>query len=201
MSRSPSFLASDKDLPLSAQVQAFITSYLNTEDLEKAALNAGFEPQIGKQLYRRKAIREEIDRRMAAVKGHVEKLIAQRKVVTVDALDRNLMRVVSLPTKAIKEAPALAASKVRAIELGYQRTGILIDGNFIPDAGSDANKPDEAPRIFRATEQSIITHQVTETHQTVTTRAVAGATPPVRHAEPPTIDADPDAPEDPWARF
>lgn len=185
-------------LPLSAQYEKFVTAYLNTNDLDKAAVEAGFQPEMGRHLYKRRAIRAEIDRRKAAVEGEVHKLIAKKKVVNIEALDKNLMQVVRIPAKELKETPALAASKVRAIELGYQRTGILIDGNFIPDAGSDANKPDEAPRIFRATEQSIITHQITETRQVVTNRAVAGTVLPVRPkpAEPPTIDA-----ADPWAAF
>jgi hypothetical protein len=188
-----------RDLPFSAQIQKFIDAFVQCQDLDKAAIEASATPEQGRIWWRRLPIKEEIQRRLDNVKSEVDKIVAKRRIVTVDALDTNLMRVVSLTKKDIKESPTLAASKVKAIELGYQRTGILIDGNFIPDAWTEANKADEAPRIFRAAEQSIITHQITETHQTVTTRAVAGAVPPSRPApSPPTIDAELD---DPWAKF
>lgn len=186
-----------RDLPFSAQICKFIDKYIDLQDLDKAAVEAGFEPEMGRMLWRRLPVREEIESRLAAVKSEVHKLIAKKKVVNIESLDKNLMQLVRIPMKDLKESPALAATKKGAIELGYQRTGILIDGNFIPDAGSDANKPDEAPRIFRTTEQSIITHQI-EARQTVTTRAVEASQPPTRPrpSEPPTIDA-----EDPWAAF
>jgi hypothetical protein len=185
-------------LPFSAQISKFIDSYISTQDLEKAAVEARYQPEMGRQLWKRKSVREEIERRMAAIEGEVHKQIAKKRIVTVDALDKNLMQVVRLTKTDIKESPTLAASKVKAIELGYQRTGVLIDGNFIPDAGSEANKPDEAPRIFRAQEQSIITHQITETRQVVTSRSVEASAPPMRQSSP-TIDADPNS--DPWAKF
>lgn len=195
---SASVIEGTLTLPLSAQIQSFITAYLESNDLEKAAVAAGYQPEMGRVLYKRRLIRAEIDRRKSAVEAEVHHQIAKRRIVTVDALDRSLMKVVRLSKADIKVAPSLAAPVVRAIELGYQRTGILIDGNFIPDAGTEANKPDEAPRIFRATEQSIITHQITETRQTVTTRAVEASQGAAKPSEPPTIDAPQD---DPWAKF
>lgn len=174
-------------LPLSATFEKFICAYLNTLDLEKASIEAGLQPETGRALYKRPAIRSEIERRKKAIESEVHSQIAKKRVVGVDALDKNLMQVVRLAKKDLVESPALAASKVKAIELGYQRVGLLVDGNFVPDAGTEVGKPDEAPRIYRSSEQSILTHQI-ETRQIVTTREVTVAAP--AKPEPKTIDAD-----------
>lgn len=187
---------SSPTLPLSARILRFVDAYVSCRDLEKSAIEVGLDPEKGKSLYRRAVIRAEIDKRIAAVDAETAKLLAKRRVVTVEALDKNLMHIVTMPVKALKEAPALATSKVRAIELGYQRVGLMIDGNFIPDGSSEAAKATEAPRIFRATEQTILTHQVTT--QTVTRREVA-AVPGVAAHVPVTIEADGE--DDPWANF
>lgn len=174
-------------LPLSATFEKFICAYLNTLDLEKASIEAGLQPETGRALYKRPAIRSEIERRKKAIESEVHHQIAKKRIVTVDALDRSLMRVATFSKKELKETPALAAPMRAAIELGYQRTGILVDGNFVPDAGTEVGKPDEAPRIYRSSEQSILTHQI-ETRQIVTTREVTVAAP--AKPEPKTIDAD-----------
>jgi hypothetical protein len=186
--------------PFSAQILKFIDAMVMVRDEGKAAVEAGAEPEQGHIWMRRLPVKEEVERRMKSVEHEVDKAIAKKRIVTVEALDKNLMQVVKLSRADVKESPTLATSKVKAIELGYQRTGILIDGNFIPDAGSDSSaKGNSAPRIFRASEQSIITHQITETHQTVTTRAVAATVPAPRPVPPPTtIEAEQ---EDPWAKF
>jgi len=181
-------------LPLSAKFEKFITAYLNTLDLDKASIEAGFQPETGRSLYKRPAIRSEIERRKKAIEAEVNHQIAKKRVVGVDALDKNLMQVVRLAKKDLVESPALAASKVKAIELGYQRVGLLVDGNFIPDASTEVGKPDEAPRIFRSAEQSILTHQITETRQIVTTKEILSSSAPAKPS-PPTIDADA------WADF
>lgn len=186
-----------RDLPFSAQICKFVDAYIGCQDLDKSAIEAGFQAEMGRVLWRRLPVREEIERRLESIKKETDKIIAKRRVVNVEALDKNLMQVVTIPRKILQETPTLAASKVKAIELGYQRTGLLLDGNFVPDASSGPAK-DETPRIYRAQEQSIITHQITETRQVVTSRSVEAPAPPVRPhaAEPPTIDAD-----DPWAAF
>ena len=106
---------------------------------------------------------------------------------------------VRIPRKTLEATPSLATPKVNAIELGYQRVGLLLDGNFVPDASSGPTQQ-EAPRIYRPAEQTIITHQITETRQVVRQTApmeviqerIRAMTTP-----PPTIDAEPD----PWADF
>ncbi len=190
------------DLPFSSQVLRFIDAYVQCQDLDKAAVQAAYHEEMGRKLWKRPLVRAEIERRLEAVNGETAKIVAKKRIVTVDALDRNLMRIVSLPVKTLKEIPTLAASKVKAIEIGYQRTGLLIDGNFIPDAGTEAGSKSDSPRIYRAEEQSIITHQITETRQTVMRRSVEAsqARPSAQPAQtaPTTIDANM---EDPWKNF
>jgi hypothetical protein len=178
-------------LPLDPQLLKFVDAYLSYRDVSKAAVEAGYQSKAGAGIYRRKAVHDEIQRRMASIDGEVDKIIAKKRVVNVEALDKNLMQVVTISKATIKEVPQLAASKVKAIELGYQRVGLLLDGNFVPDASSGPEKQ-EAPRIYRSAEQTIITHQITETHQTVVQRATTA--PVQRPATPPTIDAE----DDPW---
>jgi hypothetical protein len=185
-------------LPLSAQELRFVDAYSECRDVAKSAVSAGYPSKAGTGLYRRKAVHEEIQRRMDTINGETAKLIAKKRIVNVDALDRNLMRVVTIPVKVLRETPTLAASKVRAIELGYQRTGMLLDGNFVPDGSSGPSK-EQAPRIYRPVEQTIITHQI-ETRQVVTQRGGQPYSPQVPQAavkNPPTIDAEPDS----WENF
>ena len=156
--------------PLSAEEYKFVDAYCACRDVAKAAVEAGFPSKAGAGLYRRKVIHDEITKRMQAITSEVNVQIAKKRVVNVEALDKNLMQLVTISRKDFKEAPALATAKRGAIELGYQRTGMLLDGNFVPDAGSGPSK-DETPRIYRPAEQTIITHQITETRQVVTNRA------------------------------
>jgi hypothetical protein len=176
-------------LPLDPQLLKFVDAYLSYRDVGKAAVEAGYQSKAGAGIYRRKAVHDEIQRRMAGIDGEVDKIIAKKRMVNVEALDKNLMQVVTIPRKTLIETPQLAASKVKAIELGYQRVGLLLDGNFVPDASSGPEKQ-EAPRIYRSAEQTIITHQITETHQTVVQRATTAPQAPKQAAC--TIDSDDD---------
>ena len=176
--------------PMSAQEYKFVDAYCAHRDVGKAAIEAGYASKDGQGLYRRKAIHEEITNRMGNITAEVDKQLAKKRVVNVEMLDKSLMEVVRIPRKTLLDTPALATPKVKAIELGYQRVGLLIDGNFVPDSSSGPSQQ-EAPRIYRAQEQTIITHQITETRQVVTSRPPAA---PVHI--PPTIDAD-----DEWKNF
>ena len=185
--------------PLQPQVLRFIDAYCACRDVKRAAIEAGYGSKDGPGLYRRAAVHAEITRRLGNIEGEVDKIIAKKRVVNVEALDRELMQVVRIPRKTLEATPSLATPKVNAIELGYQRVGLLLDGNFVPDASSGPTQQ-EAPRIYRPAEQTIITHQITETRQVVRQTApmeviqerVRAMTTP-----PPTIDAEPD----PWADF
>lgn len=185
--------------PLQPQVLRFIDAYCACRDVKRAAIEAGYGSKDGAGLYRRAAVHAEIARRLGNIEGEVDKIIAKKRVVNVEALDRELMQVVRIPRKTLEATPSLATPKVNAIELGYQRVGLLLDGNFVPDASSGPTQQ-EAPRIYRPAEQTIITHQITETRQVVRQTApmeviqerIRAMTTP-----PPTIDAEPD----PWADF
>ena len=185
--------------PLQPQVLRFIDAYCACRDVKRAAIEAGYGSKDGPGLYRRAAVHAEITRRLGNIEGEVDKIIAKKRVVNVEALDRELMQVVRIPRKTLEATPSLATPKVNAIELGYQRVGLLLDGNFVPDASSGPTQQ-EAPRIYRPAEQTIITHQITETRQVVRQTApmeviqerIRAMTTP-----PPTIDAEPD----PWADF
>ena len=185
--------------PLQPQVLRFIDAYCACRDVKKAAIEAGFASKEGAGLYRRPAVHEEITRRMGAIDAEVGKIIAKKRVVNVEALDHELMQVVKIPRKVLLETPSLATPKVNAIEMGYKRIGLLIDDNFVPDASSGP-QAEQAPRIYRPAEQTIITHSITETRQVVRQTApmeviqerIRAMTTP-----PPTIDAEPD----PWKDF
>lgn len=163
------------DEPLSALALKFVDAYVHLRDIKEASKEVGILLGEGRKLWADPKVKAEIDRRMESVAKETDKLIAKKRVVNVEQLDQHLMQVVTLPRKSLKESPTLAASKVKAIELGYQRVGLLYDNNFVPDAAS-APTAEEAPRIFRATERTILTHQVV-THQQVTTREVSAPVP------------------------
>jgi hypothetical protein len=185
--------------PLQPQVLRFIDAYCACRDVKRAAIEAGYGSKDGAGLYRRAAVHAEITRRLGNIEGEVDKIIAKKRVVNVEALDHELMQVVKIPRKVLLETPSLATPKVNAIEMGYKRIGLLIDDNFVPDASSGP-QAEQAPRIYRPAEQTIITHSITETRQVVRQTApmeviqerIRAMTTP-----PPTIDAGPD----PWADF
>lgn len=180
-------------IPLQPQLLRFVDAYCACRDVSKAALEAGFAAKDGIALYRRKPVFEEITRRMAPVEQEIAIRLAKKRVVNVEILDKQLMQVVTIPRKALMETPSLATPKVNAIEMGYKRVGLLLDGNFVPDASSGPAQQ-EAPRIYRPAEQTIITHQITETRQVVTQRPAQYT---AAKPEPPIIDAEPD----PWKDF
>jgi hypothetical protein len=187
-------------IPLQPQLLRFVDAYCACRDTQRAALEAGFAARDGAHLYRRKAVFEEITRRMAPVEKAVTEVLVKKRLINVEMLDANLKQVITISRKALEATPSLATPKVNAIEMGYKRVGLLLDGNFVPDAGSGPSK-EEAPRIYRPAEQTIITHQITETRQVVTQRAPEAE---IRRRvaemnKAPTIDAEIE--DDPWANF
>jgi len=182
---------------MSAQEYRFVDAYCACRDVKRAAIESGYSEKQGAGIYRRKAVHEEITKRIGAITAETDKLLAKKRVVNVETLDRSLMQVVTIPRKTLIDTPSLATPKVNAIEMGYKRVGLLLDGNFVPDASSGP-APEQAPRIYRPQEQTIITHQITETRQVVTQRAPdAEIRRRVAEMNAPTIDAQPD----PWKDF
>ena len=187
-------------IPLEPQVLRFVDAYVSCRDVKKAALEAGFAAKDGMGLYRRKPVFEEIARRMEPIETAIAVQVVKKRTINVEMLDKELKNVITIPRKSLEATPSLATPKVNAIELGYKRVGLLLDDNFVPDASSGPAK-EEAPRIYRPSEQTIITHQITETRQVVTNRATDEQ---IRErvrkmTSPTTIDAKID--DDPWKDF
>lgn len=170
---------------LTAEEYKFVDAYCQCRDVSKAAVEAGFQAKQGQGIYRRAAVHAEIAKRTASITVETDKLIAKKRVVNVEALDKALMEVVGIKKQDLLETPSLATPKVNAIELGYRRTGLLMDDNFIPDAGSAATQA-ESPRIYRPGGATIITHRITETREVVTETP----TPTPRSATPPPVTLD-----------
>src|ERR1700732_2988558 len=132
-------------LPLSASELRFVEAYISCRDVAKAAVEAGYPSKDGVGLYRRKAINAEITRRSQPIEAEIAKAIVKKRTINVEMLDSNLKQVINIPRKILEATPSLATPKVNAIEMGYKRVGLLLDGNFVPDAASGAdhhNAPD-----------------------------------------------------------
>jgi hypothetical protein len=188
-------------IPLEPQLLRFVDAYCACRDVKKAALEAGYAAKDGMSLYRRKPVFEEIRRRMEPIEKALAVQIVKKRTINVEMLDANLKQIITIPRKTLEETPSLATPKVNAIEMGYKRIGLLLDDNFVPDAGSDAAKANSAPRIYRPAEQTIITHSITETRQVVTNRPTDEQ---IRDrvwkmTSPTTIDAAVE--DDPWKDF
>lgn len=180
--------------PLGKQLLDFVEAYVNCLDLDRAAVHVGLQPEMGRSLYRRPRVRAEIDRRLEAIESETNRAIAKKRIIDVETLDHNLKRVITISKKELLATPALAAPKVKAIELGYRRVGLLIDDNFVPDEGTVGSRPNETPGIFRTAERHILTHTVTETHEKVVAPEA-----PLPKPAPRVIDAEPI--DDAWKNF
>jgi hypothetical protein len=188
-------------IPLEPQLLRFVDAYVSCRDVKKAALESGFAAKDGMAIYRRKPVFEEISRRMEPIETAIAVQVVKKRTINVEMLDKELKQVITIPRKTLEATPSLATPKVNAIELGYKRVGLLLDDNFVPDASSGPAK-EEAPRIYRPSEQTIITHQITETRQVVTQRSGQTYSPQVAQApvqNTPTIEAQVE--DDPWANF
>ena len=155
-------------LPFSKAHEKFIDTMVHDGDPKKSAIAAGYCPTGYRNLLKNPRILAEIDRRKDNVHAEMDRITAKKRIVTVDELDTQLMVLVNAD---VEKYPTLAPSKARALELGYQRAGVLVDGTFIPDQPIGP-APEELPRIFRASETRMLTHTI-ETRQEVTQRQVA----------------------------
>lgn len=154
--------------PFSGSTNRFIAYYTDFEDLPKAATHAGLSLTAATKLYRDKAVRAEIDRRLDKLHGEQAKLIAKARQVTTLYLDDRLV-------EAVKHGAAKGDTK--ALELGYRRVGMFRDGEFlgVPRADQTTPKADaQQNMIYRAT---AVERTVTRTEQ-VTERAELGGEPP-----------------------
>jgi hypothetical protein len=148
---------------------AFVDKWVHLQKDEDAAISAGYKPGWGARLRKIPAIAAEIDRRMLILNTEQAKQTIKKRELNKDFLDKELIKVIAIKSADIVEKPALATPKLNAIEMGYRRIGVLAGGEFIPDQEHQQQRPDDAPRIYRATEASVITHRI-ETVQQVTMR-------------------------------
>lgn len=138
------------DLPPAKQAQQFVTFYVNHRDLKLAACQANLDPDMGAKLYRAPKIRAMIDRKILLVDVEDAKLKAAASRLTVDRLDAALVEEV--------RSKKNGHIRVRAIELGYRRTGLIRDGEFY--VAPNPNDKSNAPSMYRAS-QTTLRHTVT----------------------------------------
>jgi len=150
-SSADSSLASPDDLPPGAAVQRFIFFYVNERDLQLAATKAGLEPEMGERLYREPKVRAAIEKKIHLVDVEHAKLAAQALSLNVSLLDASL-------AEEVKNKKS-GAVRMRAIELGYKRTGVMRDGEFVLAPDPDAAR--KAPSIYQS-RQTILRRTVTE---------------------------------------
>lgn len=153
--------------PLGRMQDKFVDGMVHNGDPKIASIEAGYAPNGHWHLLKNPRILEEIQRRKDMVNHEKAALTAKKQVVNVDALDERLMHLVNSDPRQI---PALGSSIARALRLGYERAGILVDNTFIPDQPPPSAQPAES-RIFRASEARILTHTI-ETRQEVVQRSV-----------------------------
>lgn len=140
------------DMPAAAVVQKFVTMYVNYRDLKQAACLVGLDAKMGAILYKEPKVRAAIDRKILLVDIEDAKVKAQANRLTVDQLDAALFEEV----KSKKNGHI----RVRAIELGYRRTGLIRDGEFY--VAPDPNNSKNAPSIYQR-QMKRTTEQITET--------------------------------------
>lgn len=149
-------LVPQDDLPLAAEVQRFITQYVNCRDLKEAACRASLMPEMGERLFKQPRVRLAIQRRINLVEREMAALTAKAQLLTVPLLDASLVEEV----KSKKNGHI----RIRAIELGYKRTGLIRDGEFYVAPDPNANR--NAPSIYQSrqlTARRTVTEEVTET--------------------------------------
>lgn len=158
---------------LNAKQLGFVDKWVHCQDDEKAAQSAGYRPGWGARLRRMPLVSAEIDRRMLILNTEQAKLTIKKRELCKDLLDDELTSVIKID---VKERPTLGPTKLNAIEMGYRRVGMIAGGEFVPDQETTQDRPNEAPRIYRASEANIITHRI-ETLQQVTTREIVSSIP------------------------
>lgn len=157
------------DMPAAAVVQKFVTMFVNYRDLKQAACLVGLDAKMGPVLYKEPKVRAAIDRKILLVDIEDAKVKAQANQLTVDRLDAALFEEV----KSKKNGHV----RVRAIELGYRRRGMIREGEFY--VAPDPTKGNNAPSMYRA-------HQTTlrQTVTTEVTHTAAEVIPPTQQPDP-----------------
>lgn len=147
---------------MAAQVQRFIMNYVNCRDLKEAACRVSLMPEMGERLFKEPKVRAAIQKRINIVEIEMLKQTAKAHLLTVPLLDASLVEEV----KSRKNGHI----RIRAIELGYKRTGMIRDGEFYVAPDPNVNK--NAPSIYRAQQTTLrqtVTTELTQTNAQVAT--------------------------------
>jgi len=106
------------DLPLCAKFQRFIQHYIDTKDIDKAGLLAGMDSDDARRCYRTKDVRAAIDKQVEIIDREYAIQRAKSRNLTAEKLDAHLVQ-------SVEKENGIA--RVRAMELGYKRLGLIRD--------------------------------------------------------------------------
>lgn len=118
----------------------FITWFRKYRDYYKAAERAHIAKNQAKKTYERIEIQEEIERQDGVVERERARVQVESEGITRNFLDAELLQVINLDPKRH------GANKLRGIELGYVRAGVLQVGNTKSLDLTPPNPDDEVPQ-------------------------------------------------------
>ena len=134
-----------------ATIDRFIQFYVTNRDVSKAAKMAHISVTDGNKLMREPAVKKSIEKRIDLIEMEMAKLEAKATMLTVNVLDGALMEEIQNKKSGVR---------LRAIELGFRRTGMIRDGEFfVPQPPSGENS---GPNIYRALQTTTLRRTVTE---------------------------------------
>lgn len=118
----------DEQGVFSAKLQYAIEHYIDTRDPDRAAALAGMDPAEFRRLMKHSDVKAEIKKKLDFIDIAMAEVRAKARILTADKLDASLVEVLD----GVK-VPANA--KVRAIEVGYKRHGMLVEKSEVSGAG------------------------------------------------------------------
>lgn len=154
---------------LSASEQRFVNFMSRSNDLDVAAEQAKISRKEADRLYKRVPVFNAIRRKQELVERESARLTAKATSVTLELIDNELLRTI--------KGDAHGMVKLRAMELGYRRIGMIRENEFVlpnmgthqqPEGGQE-DKPQSGPSFYRAFESRTTTtvHEVRELHAPV----------------------------------
>lgn len=117
----------------------FVHWYRKYRDVHKAAERAGIAKNQAKKTYERAEIRDEIERQDSVVERERARVQVEAEGITRNFLDIELTQLIML------DAKKHPAAKLRGIELGYVRAGVLQVGSTKSLDLTPIGNDDEAP--------------------------------------------------------
>lgn len=127
------------ELPLNRKEMKFVEWFRKYRDIYQAAAKAGIAKNQAKRTYERLEIQEEIERQDGVVERERAKVQVEAEGISRSFLDVELLQVIKL------DAKKHTAGKLRGIELGYVRAGVLQVGSTRSLDLTPPNPDDEAP--------------------------------------------------------